>query len=597
MAVDYVISARIVADDETNGGASSAERRLAAVERRGLSVGSSLGRVFAGLAGAAGLGRITRGLIGLHTGIEEAESGLATLLSANMGMGINQTLGTARTLVQNLTADAASGAGELDNYLQGLQRMLGPGLGLGASIDQLRELNRNALGAGFALRGQEGLSLAPMDVAQALGGQVGDRTTPIVMQALRASGQTAESFRKLAPEERVNALNRAFQAFAPGVELMGRSWSAQTATLFDHLRRLTRIVTRPLFERWSEHLRSANDFLEQNEGTLEDIASQWGPRLIEMWDTLIGQAKTYATIVAGASLAQMAAPGGGVSGMARRGRAGAFSAAGAAGTAFLSGGGLLGGSWAVIRTGVATLGRVATRAAGPVALFSAVVAGVAGAAREYAGAAEWAMEGGRQLWASIVQLGDSFAMMTGHGSALNLVGAAVIGILGGLARGLSWVVRAGSAAVTVVGFLIRYFGVFVRALGRVLASPITGESIQDINKEETARLKPIFREAKEQLGDIVFGRSPTSPGGQEAIFGPPPPMLASADQEAGWHPPMAAADAPAEKQVTNINGPISVTVKADRVDDPARAAMSFETVLSQIRAHPTAPRRQPFSTA
>jgi len=597
MSDDYVISARIVARDASDAGATSAERRLDRVERRGLSVGRTLQGVFAGLAGAAGVGRLAQGIVGLHSTMQEAEAGMATLLAANQGVGINQALGTARGLVQGLTADAASGAGELGNYMQGLQSMLGPGLGLGATIEQLRELNRNALGAGFALRGQEGLSLAPMDVAQALSGQVGERTTPIVNQALRASGQTLESFRALAPERRVEALNRAFQSFAPGVELMGRSWSAQMSTLFDQSRSLARLVTRPLFDRWSEQLEAANGFLRDNRDGLEAIATRWGPRLVSMWDTLIERAGTYAQITAAAGAVHLLGGASGVGAIGQRLAGGATRVVSTAGAAAGAGGGIA-GLFTAARAGLTPLVQAAGRLAGPLALVTLLVTGVTGAFQEYTGVAQFVMDQGAGLWESLVQLGESFASLSGEGSALNIVGAGLLGTVGALAWGLARIVDVASLAVLAVGALVRAVGHMVRFIGRAAGALFSDETVANVLAEEGQGLRNAFADMVDGMGRVT-GLGPSEDFG----FGGMGPLVGSDETSPFGNGPLQHPDgmpgitSPLPKEEgskapqNHFHGPMTVTIKAETMEDPARVATVLETVVSQLVTSRRAARR------
>jgi hypothetical protein len=322
MADDYEIVSRIVVRDAAGPGAESVQRRLAEVERSGERVGRSitqaLGGALAGVAGGVGLGFLARGLVRINAEIQSAEVGLATLFAANYGVGAADALGIARDSLAGLRQDAAAGVGELADYLRTFQTVLGPGLQLGATTDVLRELTRNALAAGYALRGQQGMATVGFDAQQALTGQVGDRTTPIVMQALQAAGITAEAFRALDPAERVEALNRGFATFSTGVSLMGQTWDAQMSTLKDTITDRLRDVTRPVFDRWSDQLRGANAWLEAHRDILTDIAGRVGDRLLTLWDALIQSAGVYAAILAGAAALQIVPGAAGALGGVRR---------------------------------------------------------------------------------------------------------------------------------------------------------------------------------------------------------------------------------------------------------------------------------------
>ena len=480
--MDYTIRARIVVEDSSTAGARSAQRKLEDVERTGKRVSFSLTtmfqRAFMVIGGAGGAGYALRGILRLHTSIQEAQTGMATLLSAQTGAPILATLGQAREIVQGLRKDAAVGVGELEDYITGMQSILGPGLQAGASLDQLRELNRLTLAAGFALRGQEGLRLAPMDIAQALTRGASRIETPIVMQALAAVRMTAEEFNKLDTGGRMKVLQEAFGKFGPGVEAMGRGWNAQFSTLLDRLKELARTATEPLFGRWSDQLRRANEWLERNEGRLQVIVERWGPRLVAMWDHLIEQAGTYAAIVAGASLAQYGPGALGAAGRAGGGARDTWSrvAGAAAWGANLPGrGGFFGrmaggaaGAGGEILAILKPIGTAFSKVAGPIAVVTTLVMGLFGAMKEFAGLRAWVMQAWAYLVSSFAGLGEAFGMLTAKGSSLNLIGGLLAGTFGVLAYIIGGVVRVVASLVAVFGAMLQVVGDWARGMGEVL---------------------------------------------------------------------------------------------------------------------------------
>ncbi len=222
--VDDTVRVRVEVDEELRN-LGRVQSKLRNLNKLGSAIGASVGgafqTAFAMAAGATGVGLMARGVMGLHSEINEAEVGMASLISALTGKDIGTSLRIARQQVAGLKEDAAKGAGELGNYTQGFQKILGPARAAGASLKEIRELNKQALAAGFALRGAEGLMLAPMDVMQALTQGVGERTTPIVNQLLGAIGMTNKEFNKLAKRERFEALMKAFGTMEEGAALMG----------------------------------------------------------------------------------------------------------------------------------------------------------------------------------------------------------------------------------------------------------------------------------------------------------------------------------------------------------------------------------------
>ena len=575
----YVIKAKIIAEDHSGPGAAGAKRRLKEVEQEGVRVGASisgaLSRAFAALAGAAGLGVAVRGVLGLHTSIQEAQAGMATLLSAQTGAGIVQTLGVAKGLVSDLRKDAAIGVGELGDYISGLQGILGPGLAAGASLQQLRELTRLSLAAGFALRGQEGLHLAPRDVMQAMTSGANQVETPIVTQALSAIGVTSQAFNKLDPAKRLEALNRAFAAFGPGVALMGKSWSAQMSTLQDQVKGLVVRLTTPLFDRWSGQLAGANRWLVANAGQMGIIVDRWGVKLLSLWDGLIRRAEVFAAL----SVAAYAAPG------LTQGVGGAIKGAGgtllSAAKGFISdplgvgrsvGGALgtataappaLGASWSAFTA-------VVSRAALPLALLTTGILAVGGALRQWPSLLAWVGRLGERVITTLGRVGGAFGTLTADGSALNLVGGALVGTFGGLVTVLDLVLRS-------IGSLVVGLGVVLQALGegaRFLYYSVTGQGSEALNSSD--RLAKVFVDGADRLAGLwTFA---DTPGGKKDD--------GSGD---GKGAPGKLSKAP----VTNINGPVKFELKVEQNADPARVMVAFAEGVDRLRRFATTARRVP----
>lgn len=583
--MDYRISARIVVEDSSTAGARSAQRNLEGVERTGkrvsLSLTSMFQRAFMFIGGAAGAGMALRGILRLHTGIQEAQVGMATLLSANTGAPLVQTLGQAREVVQGLRKDAAVGVGEFENYLEGMQSILGPGLQAGASLDQMRELNRLALSAGFALRGQEGLRFAPMDIAQALTRGASRIETPIVMQALAAVGMTEAVFNKLDVAGRMKVLQDAFGRFGPGVEEMGKGWNAQFSTLTDRLKEMARTATEPLFGRWSDQLRRANEWLERNEGRLQTITETWGTRLVATWDHLIEQAGTYAAIVAGASLAQYApgAIGGARSaGSSAAGLWGRLAGAASWGASLpgrsgfwgrLGGGaaGLTGEAGAVSRGLLQALGK----AAGPLAVITTALLALVGGLQEFPGVlafltAQWA-----GFMAALGGLGGAFGSLTEKGSVLNQVGAALGLVLGGLVWLLTQVVR-------IVGSLAIGLGVMLQVIGdgfKAIYFTATGQFAKAAEISVMGRLE----EANRKLA---------------ALWVPDEATLKKAGEGV---PGTGEAPGTGDKPKTQVNiGKVEIRNDVRGIDDLPILVRSFDDMISRITDYRRGARRVPVPT-
>lgn len=582
MSEGYTVVARLVAEDATGPGATSAGKHIDDVDKKARGAGRSItgffdriGTRLAMLAGGYGIGRFIGGMIRVNSELETATSGMATLYSAMTGEGITASLGRARGTLAGLREDARKGVGELQDYIGGFQAILGPGLTAGVGQDKLRALTRNALAAGFALRGQEGLKLAPMDLQQALTAGVGDRTTPIVMQALKAAGVTQAAFNKLDTASKIESLNEAFARFAPGVELMGKSWAAQFSTLQDNLRELFRSVTKPLFDRWKDQLVKVNDWLDHNKDRLADIVNVWGERLVKLWDHLIRQAGTYAAIVAAAAVAPhvpaigQAAKGAGgrVRGIGSKVWAGIKDPLGFSamfGGAVGSTGGTTTGIFAMLRGAGAALSKLAW----PLALVTTAFLALKGGLSEYPATLAYLGAAWGRLMGALGMLGEAFGMLTGKGSVLNIVGAALAFVLGGIADVVGVVIRGVASLVVGLGVAAGIIG----ELAKGLFFLGTGQWLKA--KDAFTGIVDVATKGNDKLTKIWADWAAPKKAGEDAPETPTPPV-------------------PKNDHSVHI-GTVNVAVKAEVNEDPARIARGFDEMLQRVNLYRTQVRRLPL---
>lgn len=580
---DYEIRAKIVVHDASGPGASSAERRMDRVvkhaERASGSITGWLTKAFALITS----GSIVGGIIRINDQLDSAINGIATLLSAQTGMGITDSLAAARDIIKGLRQDAAAGVGELSHYRDAFQQILGPAMAGGAGVDKIRELTRNTLTAGFAMRGQEGLSLAPLDIVQALTSGVSDRVTPFASGALRSINVQGEEFNKKKIPERIELLNKAFAKFAPGAAVMGLGWDAQWSTLIDRATSFVGILNQPLFNRWLEGLRSVNARLQEHQGQLEVIVTRWGQRLLGIWDQLISSAGTYAAIVAGVSVYQglggaagLASAGAGLGRAGAVGRAGLGAVGAAARDPFgfgnlfggaLAGAGLgggggssgIGGLFASLRGFLPVLSRLA----GPLAIVTTLFLAVRGAISEYPGVFLALAQAFAVLGQTLVNVGETFGFLTKGGSLLNMVGAALGGVLIGLVRGVDLVLR-------VLGSLVVGLSVVGRVIGQLLKAIYMGVS-GDVGGARGAlgEIPTILQESNRELEKLWKDAFTFRTGGEDGGGVPDVP---------------GKGNIPTTGQTVNI-GKVEIRQNLETNADPARIANAFETVLDNVNRH------------
>lgn len=613
----FKIVGRIVIDDETAAGVAQASQRIEGVagvaERAGAKAGSALGRalqdgagggflglgtaaqqlsnVFGGLVDLAGKAAVggslaafglfeaASGIAAMHAEMETLESGMASLLSAQLRMPIDDAVLRSRGLIKGLAEDAASGVGELADYATAASRVLGFANQAGKGDGDVRELTRNALAAGMALRGDEGLKTAGFDVTQALSGNVSDQETPIVAAALSAAGVSQKAFAKLNVGARFDTLNRAFGLFGAGVELMGKSGAAQMSTLRDQLKHVTMLATRPLFDAWLERLRGATSWVATHGDLLGRVAGVVGGRLTEAWhgveavvDRIMGRVGGMEGLVSGVEKVAKGEGPGWLRGLVSGGGAlAAFSAVlggvgklGGVAEAFGGAAGLAGGGGAAAgaATGAAAGGvGIGLLAEGMAMLLPVAVAvgsvflSVTGAMEEFPAVTGFVGTALDDLQQKFWPLVAAFGRLNQEGSFLNRVGAILLGVFGGIVYVVGGLLEAATAMVDVVGRVFLALGqgldfVFAQAWGRL-------EQLGVVDPKPVIYLTP---NAPEWVPGFDMQSREAAP---------------DADTYKAKKPPVAG------KGNVVLTGPVHIEVKAERMDDPDRVAVAFDALIKR----------------
>lgn len=275
---DYVIRTRF--DVGAVPGLGAVSGQIGRIDRQISGLGNTLTNKlvagFAAVASASGLASLGRQIIGINVELQNAEFGIATLFSALGKTDFDTAFGAARGQVQGLREDAAKGIGELSDYMRGFQVLLGPVSQGGASLKQIRELNKLAIAAGGAMQGQTGMRLAPLDIVQALRGGIDEKITPFAMLAVQSIGIGKGEFKAMDTGKRVETLIKGFKSFEDAATAFGQTWDAQFSTFKDGLKDVVRTVTEPLFHSWTDGLKQANEWLQKNKALVNDIASKAG---------------------------------------------------------------------------------------------------------------------------------------------------------------------------------------------------------------------------------------------------------------------------------------------------------------------------------
>ncbi|HYD02623.1 MAG TPA: hypothetical protein VEB22_15455 [Phycisphaerales bacterium] len=321
---EFDVVTRIVVDPRIPGvdGVSRQVQGLAGgVERMGARIKNAMNLAFGVVAlqqFASTAKRVADSLLGIHTASQEAQTGIAGIFAAMNKSTVADEMGMAVEVIAQLRGDAAKGAGELQDYADAYQRLLAPVKAAGGALEDVRELTRLGLGAGFALRGQEGLKVAAIDILQGLQGGLSPAESQVLAPLLSVIGSSLDELNKAKPEEKLALIKRALTAMQPAVEATGKTWNAQVATLRDGVKLLVQQVTAPLFDRWSQQLEAVNTWMAANSGQMQAMVDRLGPRLVEIWDALVRNAERFAEATAAgaaaATAAKMGSMAGGLSG-------------------------------------------------------------------------------------------------------------------------------------------------------------------------------------------------------------------------------------------------------------------------------------------
>lgn len=257
--------------------------------------GRLAGGLFGGVAGGIAGGLLAQGVIGLGRLVTRAGSGIASLNSEMEDLQLNITgvltsltrldparsFELARDQVAGLRREAARLPGELPEFVLGFQTILGATLSAGRGVEEARRLNRLAIVAGsiFGAGGTRGRRTFPLDIQQALTQGLGAQRTRDLNVLVRGAGVTLSQFNRQTRGQRFDTLIRALERIEGVTELIGQSFSAQSATFRDNIREIGRNASRPIFQVWTRQLNRINRFFQQNEGQIRRLSRLVGVTL------------------------------------------------------------------------------------------------------------------------------------------------------------------------------------------------------------------------------------------------------------------------------------------------------------------------------
>lgn len=529
---DYVIRTRF--DVGAVPGLGAVNTQIGMLDKRISGLGGTLTNKlvagFAAVASAQGLKSLASQIVGINVELQNAEFGIGTLLSALGKTDFDTAFGAAREQVKGLREDAAKGIGELSDYMRGFQVLLGPVSQGGASLKQIRELNKLAIAAGGAMQGQTGMRLAPLDIVQALRGGIDEKITPFAMLAVQSIGIGKGEFKAMDTGKRVETLIRGFKSFESAANAFGRTWDAQISTFRDNLKDVVRTATEPLFHSWTMALTEANKWLQQNKALVNDIASKAGDLAMRGQGAVVQNAR----------------------GLGATGAAGLAGAIGVRGAVGLAG------------------------AVGATGGWGALLAGIVGAALA---PITFAVSAAVGRWP---KLGSLFASKFGElGKAVMGFGAAVLRFADNpvvqgfgvffstfvlqFVNGLTRITNTATWMLDKINYWhgtagLRFFEGVASATGdNALAGALGRERVAFANRSNPNSLR----------GYLGQGSDITKP--QTSYFGS---IAKSKTDKEFTLPPVVKIDK------------IEIKVEAERLDDPNTVARTFEAAMSKIMNHP-----------
>ena len=259
----------------------------------GLAVG------FAKLGIGAGIGAATYGVSSLNNELEKTQISLGAIFNANgVSSSIQDGITMAGSTMAQMRKDAAALPGEFQDLANIMKGVAVPGLKAGMSVDQLRSTSANLMAAG-AVTGLP-MDMVAREAAQLIEGRSGAHNV-LGMRLAGLSGEKAETFNKLKPEERIKALTTELNKFAPAIAVYKNSFDGISSTLVDNAKQLLGTATMPLFGQIKNAMADANDWFDANHdklvATAQDVglrlsdAFRWGRKTLEEWGPIL---KTFA---------------------------------------------------------------------------------------------------------------------------------------------------------------------------------------------------------------------------------------------------------------------------------------------------------------
>lgn len=254
----------------------------------GKSAAGALAKVEAVGAAAGGVvlwlgGRAVKAGVDFNATLEESQVKIAGMLSVAKKSRFSDEIGSANTLMENLSRRASTLPGSTAEYVSMLGNIAQPVIDAGLSMKQLEDITVGATVAAkaFGVDAEAGAR----DIDQALQGQFHsiDRLTGKALGAAGFKGEEGRArFNALPQAQRAQELNAAFNTpqIKALAEAQGNTFKGMFSTLEDAWSRFQGAVAKPIFDALKDSIKDLNAWIDANKAKLQEVADQIGGALL-----------------------------------------------------------------------------------------------------------------------------------------------------------------------------------------------------------------------------------------------------------------------------------------------------------------------------
>lgn len=281
----YDVRMRYSLEDRASSGLRPMEQQLQRTARSSGLLSSALGRVGALAAGAFGIHKAQKALIGFNADLEQSRMTMAGMLQLNIGGSFAENMGRATDLVGKLQDRAKASVGTTKDMVEMASMITRPVAQAGLSMAELEDITAGAVVAARAFGLEAGQ--AALDIEQALAGTLGkkDRFARALLEPL---GIDTERFNALNAKARASMLRDALKsdAIRDLAKAQEGSFSGVLSTFQDNLQRFFGSVGLPLFQRITEELKRWNTWIDKNPDKIQAWADRFADGLVRGFEVV-----------------------------------------------------------------------------------------------------------------------------------------------------------------------------------------------------------------------------------------------------------------------------------------------------------------------